>query len=303
MDLIADWCARRLGPGELTRVSVNAGGQMSKLFRYTSGNADAAIKVRPESLGRVTACVGLQRMVAREGFPCPRPLADAGTLGGGYVISAEQWCPGGDVLRGDNAGTARRSAALLAWLIAVLQAQPLADLGPPPPWVHWNPPGHGLWPPDGAVDRMDQGLIPVAVQDTARRVSVRLRKAGLQPVPGHGDWEAQNIRWKSGSPAAVYDWDSLVSLPEAAIVGAASGAFASVETPSLASIDSSEAFISSYESERGRTFTRNEREVAWAASLWPALHNARGEHLFRSPLVASVALGEQADQRLGLAGA
>lgn len=69
-------------------------------------------------------------MVAREGFPCPLPLAGAGTLSGGYVISAEQWCPGGEVLRGDNAGTARSSAALLAGLMAIMQAQPLADLGP-----------------------------------------------------------------------------------------------------------------------------------------------------------------------------
>jgi hypothetical protein len=36
---------------------------------------------------------------------------------------------------------------------------------------------------------------------------------------------------------------SLVSLPEAAIVGAASGAFASAEVPSLAPVESSRIFI------------------------------------------------------------
>jgi hypothetical protein len=43
--------------------------------------------------------------------------------------------------------------------------------------------------------------------------------------------------------------------------------------------------------------------VAWASSLWLALHNARAETLYDSPPVALVAVREQSAERLRLAGA
>jgi hypothetical protein len=276
---------------------------MSELYRYISNGAAAAIKVRAESLGRVNKCLDAQRIAAKRGFPCAAPLTDAEALDGGVVVSAEEWRPGGTMQTGDDVDAARRSAVVLAELMAILEGQLGDGMGPPPPWVHWNPPGGGLWPPNAPVDRMDQRLVPTPIQDCARRVSARLRQAALPYVLGHGDWEAQNLRWKDGRPWAVHDWDSLVFLPEAAIVGAASGAFASAETPTLVPLESSGAFIDSYESTRGRRFAASEREVAWAASLWPALHNARGEHLFGSPLTAAAAVAEQAEQRLKLAAA
>jgi hypothetical protein len=148
---------------------------------------------------------------------------------------------------------------------------------------------------------MDQTLVPEFIRECARRTGARLGRSTLPRVVGHGDWEAQNIRWKDGRPWSVYDWDSLVSLPEAAIVGAASGAFASAEVPSLAPIESSRIFVASYESARERTFTGDEMEIAWAASMWPTLHNARGEYLFRSAPVASLAVIDQGEERLNLA--
>jgi hypothetical protein len=43
--------------------------------------------------------------------------------------------------------------------------------------------------------------------------------------------------------------------------------------------------------------------VAWAASLWLAVHNARTEALIGSEPVATTAVREQAAERLRLAGA
>ena len=71
-------------------------------------------------------------------------------------------------------------------------------------------------------------------------------------------------------PHVVYDWDSLAWLPEAAVVGAAAGMFASAEGPILAPLESSMAFLDAYQVSRGRKFSVEEREVAWAASIWPA---------------------------------
>lgn len=116
---------------------------------------------------------------------------------------------------------------------------------------------------------MDQDRVPGHVHAIARTVSDRLARAALPLVAGHGDWESQNLRWEGAVPWAVHDWDSLVALPAAAIVGAASGAFASTTVPTLASLEASEEFIDCYERARGQVFTAEEREVAWAASLWP----------------------------------
>ncbi len=300
------WCAGRLGPGELVPLVPAAGGQMSAVYRYLMKANSAVVKVRSEPLERIRRCLDAQRMAARNGFPCAMPLAGAEALDPTCVVSAEEWRPGGEMLRGHDGDPARRSAVLLAELMALLErrpveARPAKAPDPPPPWMRWNPPGGGLWPPNGPIDRMDQALVPDIIREFARRAASRLRHSVLPDVLGHGDWEAQNIRWKDGRPWSVYDWDSLVCLPEAAIVGAASGAFASAEVPTLAPIGSSNIFIDFYESARGRTFSEDEREIAWAASMWPALHNARGEYLFRSDPVASVAVMEQAEERLSLA--
>ena len=74
-----------------------------------------------------------------------------------------------------------------------------------------------------------------------------------------------------------HDWDSLAWQPEAALAGAASGAFASSGPPVLAPIESSEAFLLAYQNIRGRLFSSVELEIAWAASLWMAAYNAREE--------------------------
>ena len=87
---------------------------------------------------------------------------------------------------------------------------------------------------------------------------------------GHADFEAQNIsRWHRREVGTVHDWDSLAWQPEAALAGAASGAFASAGPPTLAPIESSEAFLAAYQDVRGRLFTAVEQEIAWAAPASP----------------------------------
>jgi hypothetical protein len=122
-------------------------------------------------------------------------------------------------------------------------------------------------------------------------------------VLGHADFEAQNLRWKGRDVWAVHDWDSLAWQPEAALVGAASGAFASAGPPTLAPVDSSAEFLAVYQTVRGRRFTHAETEVAWAASLWPAAHNARWEALHGAAPASGDALRAQAAERLRRAGA
>ena len=118
--------------------------------------------------------------------------------------------------------------------------------------------------------------MPAEVTETAVRARKRLLTADLPCVLGHADFEAQNLRWRAGTILAVHDWDSLAWQPEAALAGAASGMFASSGPPTLAPVESSAAFLVAYQDIRGRMFTAEEQEIAWAASVWPAAYNEIG---------------------------
>jgi hypothetical protein len=247
--------------------------------------------------------VDVQRVVAAGGFPCAAPLTDVSVVGE-RAVHGEEWRPGGEMMREDGPEAAALSARLLAGLVARLELVDQEPPEPPPEWVHWNHDGPGLFPPNPRHDPLaERTALPDVVLDTARRARARLQGSTLPSVLGHADWEAQNLRWDGATPVAVHDWDSLAWLPEAAIVGAAAGAFASQETPTLAPLESSRAFLRAYTEARGRPFRAEETEVAWAASLWPALHNARAEVLYAVPAVALSQLEHQAADRLALAGA
>ncbi|MFF1821071.1 hypothetical protein ACFVWG_27460 [Kribbella sp. NPDC058245] len=217
---------------------------------------------------------------------------------GDLAVHAEEWRPEGEVAAGNDAGTAERSARLFAAVMAVTGRLRLPPPLPNPEWVRWDHDGPGEWPPnplhDGrpGVDSLPADLVAIAAKTRSRLV----RAASMRHVLGHADWEAQNLRWHNNAPYLIHDWDSIAWLPEAALVGAAAGAFASNEIPTLAPLASSRAFLDAYQQDR--EFTPDELEVAWAASLWPALHNARAEILWNQPPVALTALRAQAEARL-----
>ncbi len=62
---------------------------------------------------------------------------------------------------------------------------------------------------------------PAWVDDAAASARSALLALSLPRVVGHGDFESQNIRWNGRTPYVVHDWDSVISQPEPAIVGAA----------------------------------------------------------------------------------
>jgi hypothetical protein len=304
---ISGWCREHLGaaPATVLHSSVH----MSEVFglRLIDGR-DVAVKARPDQNGREATCVEVQRFLAANGYPCAAPLTGV-TLRDGWAIHAEEWRPGGAVISDDDPATARRYAAPLAAMVKLatdieVGGDAPGAVEPPlpnPEWTRWDHNAPGLWPPNPHHDARAGHPVPDFLTEAARRVRERLAVVYLPRVLGHGDWETQNLRWHGAEPWAVHDWDSLCWLPEAAIAGAASGAFASAEVPTLAPVASSVAFLESYQDVRG-PFDDNEIEIAWAASLWLALHNARGEALWERRPVALAAVAEQAAERLRLAG-
>jgi hypothetical protein len=307
---IARWCRDHLGAEPVAQL--HHAHHMSEVLglRLADGR-EVVVKARPDQRGREATCVEVQRVLATQGFPCAAPLTGV-TVHDGVAIHAEQWRPGGEMLCGDDAATARRSAELLAELVKLaadieVGGSAPGAVAPPlpnPEWVRWDHDDEpGPWPRIPYFEeRMPGRTLPASVEQTARRIRERMAWSRLPRVLGHADWESQNLRWHGVRPWAVHDWDSLAWMPEAAIAGAASGAFVSCAQPTLAPLASSEAFLDGYQQAR-RPFTAEELEVAWAASLWLPLHNARAEVVMDKPPIAIAAVREQAAERLRRAGA
>ena len=294
-DWLPGWCLDHLG-GEPRDVLFRVQ-QVSMVFGLRlAGGTDVVVKARADD-GRAASCVAAQAWLAGRGFPCARPLTPVVAVGS-LAVHAEELRPGGEVLRGDSPDVTACYAELFAWLMAELADLTVAPPLPNPPWVRWDHSGSGAWPAIGSLDNRDQSVVPAHVVDTAERARRRILAAGLPCVLGHADFEAQNIRWHGREVWAVHDWDSLAWQPEAALAGAASGSFASAGPPTLAPIESSEAFLVAYQDIRGRRFTALELEIAWAASLWMAAYNAREEALYRGAPVCRDALRAQAAERL-----
>lgn len=248
------------------------------------------VKRRVDESGRAKTCVTAQRLLAEGGFPCPLPLTPV-SFADGMAVHAESFVEGGDVKTGDTPAVAKRSAALLAELVRRLATLELDPPLPNPEWVRWDSP----------PARHSASVVPEWLEDTARRTRAKLAGCTFPSVLGHADWESQNMRWRAGRPLAVHDWDSLAWLPEAALAGTAAGVFASHGRPTLAPVSSSAAFLDEYERSRGRRFSPDESEIAWAASIWVALHNARDELIYDRPKLSYEQLSAQRVERLARA--
>jgi Ser/Thr protein kinase RdoA (MazF antagonist) len=294
-DWLAPWCEEHLGSAD--RVLFTSS-QLSAVFgiRLDDGR-EVVVKARSEPKDRIASCLQAQEHLAAAGFPCPRPVTPPSAVGD-LTVHAETLLAGGDLLRGTSDDVARKCAQGFAWLMTLLEPLQIRPPLPNPYWLRWEHLERGIWPDVPWLAGGDSTGLPDFIIDTATRTGRRLHSASLPYVLGHGDFEAQNLRWKDCELWAVHDWDSLAWLPEAALVGAASGVFTSSEAPILAPLESSEAFLNAYQDRRGRRFTREEEEVAWAASLVAAVHDAREEALLRRPPVTTLPLSQQAEERL-----
>ena len=298
---IAPWCDQHLGAGPAELLL--RGGHLSAVFGLRLGDGrEVVIKARRDEPRRVASCVAAQAALALGGFRCPAPLTTVTSVEGDLAVHAEEWLPGGQMLRGDDPDVARCYAAVFADLMRRLGAVRVPPPLPSPHWLGWDHQEPGPWPPIHELDSRDQSVVPGFVVATAVRATNRLRRSRDHlHVLGHADFEAQNMRWAGRELLVVYDWDSLAWMPEPVLVGSAAGVFANTEAPTLAPLESSAAFIETYQVARGHRFSSDELELAWAGSLWTAAHNAREQALVGLPPVAATTLRAQAAARLRLA--
>ena len=94
-------------------------------------------------------------------------------------------------------------------------------------------------------------------------------------IIGHGDWYTANLRWADASLLAAFDWDSVIAAPEPVIVGLAAAMYPATHAGTEASVDETQKFLEAYAAARGKDFSDDERERAWAAGLWNRSFDAK----------------------------
>ena len=269
---IERWCRNHLGSGidaELFRY-----GHLSTVIgiRLNSG-LQVVVKVRRAS-DRLVACACAHRALFERGFPCPELLVDMAPFGE-QVASAEEMTVGGDPFP-ESGRSPEPFAEALAHLVALApKPEELGTLEPAPPWT-FPPYGTDLWPwPDDRDIDLNSVYGPAWIDESGRVARDRLQASGGPPTIGHGDWYTANLRWAGGTLLAAFDWDSVIAAPEPVIVGLAAAMYPTTHAGTEASVDETQKFLDAYASARGRGFSDEEQEEAWAAGLWNRSFDAK----------------------------
>jgi hypothetical protein len=295
---LARWCTDHLGRPPAAEIFRS--GHLSAVIglRLADGR-EVVVKVRPDS-PRIAACAEVQRRMFQAGYPCPRPLTGAVPFGDD-VATAEDYIPGGAAL--PSPGHAARACAEAFARLIRLAPRPddVPALDPAPSWAAWDHTENGLWPrPDDPDVNLNEVAGPQWIDDAGRQARDRLRTGGSDPVIGHCDWLAGNVRWSGDTLLVVHDWDSMTADSEAVLVGFAAALYSTVSADELATVEDTERFLIAYGQARGRELTCGENERAWAAGVWTRGFDAKYQHAVGAPVTS---LGEDAArERLRRAG-
>jgi aminoglycoside phosphotransferase (APT) family kinase protein len=92
---------------------------------------------------------------------------------------------------------------------------------------------------------------------------------------GHGDWHTGNLRWAANRLLSVWDWDSVIAATEPVIAGLTAAVYPVTSAGNESTVEESDQFLRAYEEARGRTLSKDELEVAWAAGLWNRVFDAK----------------------------
>lgn len=279
--LIDAFCGRALGQ-ELRRVTFYRRG-VGAVFGLLVGNEQhIVLKVHRRDLvgDGLDGIRVVQQRLSDLGLPAPEPIGPLQALGNG-VGAAETMLSAGDVVDVHD-GSVRRVLADGLFRFVDAATPMLSDVRLPVARPFDLRDEH-LWPTPHDL-RFDFSL-PGAewIDALARDARAVLRGArGGRVVVGHADWRIENLRLRPSAVVAIFDWDSVCTGPEAALIGANSTAFTSDwSDPSIdpfPSVAEMSAFVDDYEAARGRSFTSREREILEAARVYRLAYGARCEH-------------------------
>lgn len=295
---LAAWCTDHLGSAPAVEL-FRAGHLSAVIGLRLEDKREVVVKVRPAS-PRIAACVEVQQRMFEAGYPCPAPLAGPAPLGA-RVATAEAYVPGGDV-RPAAEHAVRLSAQAFAQLMELApRPAEVSSLAPAPSWTAWNHVEPGLWPrPEDAEVNLNAVDGPEWIDRAASHARDRLRAGEPGAVIGHGDWLADNLRWRGDELLVVHDWDSAIADSEAVLVGFAAALYSPVSPDGLATVEDTARFLVAYCSARGLALTADELQRSWAAGVWTRAVDAKYQHVTGNPITS---LSESEGRaRLGRAG-
>jgi hypothetical protein len=228
---------------------------------------------------RLAAIARVQADLAAAGVPAPAPLAGPLVLGNGWLTVEEH--RDGDAALGTDPDVRRRMATALHSFVAA--ARPHAGSDSLGSWLG-EPVIDDLWPEahDLRFDFAGTAAGAEWIDDAARDARAMLMTTALPNVVGHLDWRVQNLAFAGNRVSAIYDWDSVALVPEAALVGSASVIHPidwRLEQPDpLPTLGQLDGFVADYEAARGAPFDDDEREVLVGGQRWVTSYGARCQH-------------------------
>jgi Phosphotransferase enzyme family len=222
--------------------------------------------------------LGVQRVqgvLARSGFPCPRPVAGpVHLLAGHALIEAYLPDPGPQSITEAMLGV---SAAGLATQINLCRGLEGSGLRPHPMDADHD----DLYPiPHSPIFDFEATAAGAEWIDQLAQAARTVRDDNVAtPVVAHCDWSARNVRMDETGLLAVYDWDSLSNVAEVTAVGQAAATWSAVDGSNTApSANEIATYVARYEEARGARFGTAERVAVGAAALYVLAYTARCEH-------------------------
>jgi hypothetical protein len=250
-------------------------------LELADGRAVVAKVHRPTfvPLERLVVIARVQADLAAVGVPAPAPLAGPLVLGTGW-LTVEALLHG-DTADGYDPAVRRGMATALHDFVDAARAHAASG------WIGtWlgEPVIDGLWPEphDLRFDLPGTAADAEWIDGAARTARATLTATSLANVVGHLDWRVQNLAFAGSRVVAIYDWDSVGVVPEAALVGSASVIHPvdwRLEQPDpLPTLEQLDGFVADYEAARGAPFDLDERAVLIAGQRWVASFGARCQH-------------------------
>lgn len=270
--------SKRYGPAKFGLfASISVGG----VFGVETNAGDRLVlKVYPRRIPANTlqAVAEVQRRLHSCRFPVAEVLDDLIDAGDGLFATVMRYVDGNDE-DGHDPRVRQELAAALARFAAI------TDKGDFPLVANLvqASASRRLWPaPHKSTIRLAETTRGAGfLRDRALRARRTLALAEELPMRlAHLDWGVKNARFRKKKLVAVFDWDSLGTMCEAASVGKAAAQFTAnwdIPTKITPSSDEACAFLSEYEEARGRKLNRLERKVASAAADWQIAVTARQE--------------------------
>jgi hypothetical protein len=216
----------------------------------------------------------VQAALADAGFPAPRPLGHRGP------VTWEEWLDDGE-FRDAHEPDVRR--AMARELVRFHRLARETGLRPRNSFLR---PAGGLWgkPHNALFDFEATAGGAGWIDEIGAAARVVVDACAGDEVVGHADWSAKHLRFDASLHAtALYDWDSVTTDREPALVGNAAGSFTYTEELGREivmwpTVDESFAFVADYEAERGAPFAVGGRAAAYAACVYLRAYAARCHH-------------------------